>query len=264
MKAWYDTGMFRTRDFILVFTAVAFLLMAIGVTVFNQRAASNVSQENVFAQQLSAEGGAEIQNNSDFSRSEKLKSMRDKIALSSDLSISSPEPEPLFTEVNPTTTESVFAENTLQQCPSYQTYNGMWSPFGVQIEEVEGARLVYRVSEREVISTSSTPTVETFKDVVVQLPVRSFPAVSTSCVYSDVIGIANDGSLIRNSEVGVYGIFDSKTVVGYALDGFPIYGSGSAATDACGGVMGLSGYQYQISSTRDTIINCFSAAPVRI
>ncbi len=256
--------MFRTRDFILVFTTVAFLLMAIGVTIFNQRGVSSVSQENVFAQQLSVEGGAEVQNNSDFSRSEKLKSMRDKIALSSELSISSPEPEPLFTEVVPTTTETALVDNTLQQCPSYQSYTGSWSPFGVQIEEVEGARLVYRTVERAIVSTSSTPAVETYKDVIVQLPVRSFPAVSTSCIYADVIGIANDGSLIRNSEVGVYGIFDSTTVVGYALDGFPIYGSGSAATDSCGGVMGLSGYQYQISTERDTILNCFSAAPIRI
>ena len=34
--------------------------------------------------------------------------------------------------------------------------------------------------------------------------------------------------------------------------------------DACGGIMGVAGYQYQISADRETIINCFAAPPVSI
>ena len=65
---------------------------------------------------------------------------------------------------------------------------------------------------------------ETGPSAVLQLPSRTMPAASPSCIGSDVIGIANDGSLIRNDELSLYGVFGSETRIGYALDGLPIYG----------------------------------------
>jgi hypothetical protein len=145
-----------------------------------------------------------------------------------------------------------------------------WSPTGIKIEEAEGARLVYRPVEasapvtQNAGSTSAPILIQPQRNILAQLPVRTFPAANTSCIASDVIGIANDGSLIRNNEAGVYGIFNSSTLVGYALDGFPIYGSSSEAGDTCGGIMAAEGYRYQISPQRDTILHCYSAAPIRL
>jgi hypothetical protein len=90
------------------------------------------------------------------------------------------------------------------------------------------------------------------------------PLNSESCVASDVIGIATDGSLIRNNEVGAYGVFGGGTLVGYALDGFPIYGVSEQKADICGGAMVGGQYRYVISSERATIINCFAGAPVAL
>ena len=102
------------------------------------------------------------------------------------------------------------------------------------------------------------------KDILVQLPVRSAPLSDTRCLKQDVVGIATDGSLIRNTEVGLYGIFGPDTLIGYALDGFPIYGSGRNNTDMCGGYMSPTGYRYQLSADQETMIYCFSGIPVSL
>ena len=74
-----------------------------------------------------------------------------------------------------------------------------------------------------------------------QLPVRNIPSGGTTCISTDVIGIATDGSLIRNNEAGVYGIFGANTLVGWALDGFPIYGSSIQLATCVEGLWPLKG-----------------------
>ena len=263
--------MIRTRDLFLVLTAIAFLCMAIGVTVFSKlQNTDSVGTDLQPAVVHSGEYGAEVATAENFSRAQKLQTMRDKIAASEQLSITAPEPEEILEELPATTTASsseVAVTTEVQLCPGYAASSVNWSPVGIQIEEVEGARLVYKeqvVTESVGTGTSTETQTATVRDILVQLPVRNFPAAAASCISSDVIGIATDGSLIRNNEAGVYGIFGSNTLVGWALDGFPIYGSSAAAGDACGGVMAAEGYRYQISAQRDTIIHCFSATPIRL
>ena len=247
--------------------------MAIGVTVTNQLRASSVqgtglqptkSQQTDFV--------ATTDNVHEFSRSEKLQQLKDKIAASSELSIAAAPPVEILEEApvtNSTSSAEVLAQGP-QLCPGYFQATPNWSPLDVQIAEAEGVRLVYR--EREVVvptpvstSTQGGPAeTQVQRDILAQLPIRTIPSASTSCIPTDIVGIATDGSLIRNGEAGVYGIFGSNTLVGWALDGFPIYGSSATAGDVCGGVMTTQGYRYQISAQRDTIINCFSANPIRL
>jgi hypothetical protein len=78
------------------------------------------------------------------------------------------------------------------------------------------------------------------------------------------VGVAKDGSLIRNNEARLYGIFGEQTLVGYALDGFPIYGISESVVDACGGVSVAGQYRYQLSVERENIINCFAAKPIAL
>lgn len=261
----------RTRDFVLVLITIVFLVMVIGTTVFTQgQAAAQQKTQLQPAVVQDGEYSAVVFDPHEFSRSQKLQQMRDKIAASSQLTITEPKPVQVIEEVSSSTATSTLEESVrgLQVCQEYAPAGIQWSPAGIQIEEVEGARLVYRASEEPITtmpdsSPTSTPIlIDSRRDVLLQLPVRNLPTVSTSCISSDVIGIANDGSLIRNTEAGVYGIFNSSTLVGYALDGFPIYGSSPEVGDVCGGVMTAEGYRYYISKQRETILNCYSAPPV--
>jgi len=265
--------MLRTRDFVLVLITVAFLVLAIGSTVFNQK--QSTGQQTVGLQPAVGYDGeytAVSVNPHEFSRAQKLQEMQEKIAASRQLSIAAPEPVEVMEEVTASTSSSTSAvlARGPQLCPGYAATNVNWSPTGIKIEEAEGARLVYKtveISAPAIQNTDSTSTpviTQPQRNVLAQLPVRNIPAASTFCLPSDVIGIATDGSLIRNNEAGVYGIFNSSTLVGYALDGFPIYGSSSEAGDTCGGTMATEGYRYQISSQRDTILNCYAATPIRL
>lgn len=265
--------MYRTRDFVLVLTSVAFLLTAIGVTVSSR--ARDGGQQNAElkpAAGQSTEYSAVIENSHTFSRAEKLQSMRDKIAASGQLSIIAPGPIEASEELADTASSTPASELTdeVQLCPGYAVSNVAWSPIGVQIEEAEGIRLVYRSKESPStaaeVTTSNNLSANAIsqREPLAQLPIRNFPAARSSCIQTDIVGIATDGSLIRNNEVSLYGIFSSNTLVGWALDGFPIYGSAASTGDTCGGVTASDGYRYQISSQRDTIINCFSASPIRL
>jgi hypothetical protein len=165
----------------------------------------------------------------------------------------------------PTSTpeESVAAEPLL--CPTYQLYGGSWIPAGLSIEVVEGARLVTRQRPPSAsVSASGTLALAPDRVVLLQLPIRLSPSATPSCLPSDVVGIATDGSLIRNGEGGLYGVFGAETLIGYALDGFPIYGMHDIRGDICGGAVVAGQYRYHLSSTRDTILNCFSAPPISV
>jgi hypothetical protein len=265
--------MFRTRDFILVLTTVAFLVLAIGATVFTQwQTAAEQKTQLQPAVIQDGEYSAVTFNSHEFSRAEKLQEMRKKIAASSQLSITAPNPVEMTQEATTSTSTAASQElvSGLQLCPGYTASNVNWSPVGAQIEEAEGARLVYKTREESPVviqntgATTSPAIMPPQRVVLAQLPVRTVPAVNPVCIPFDVIGIANDGSLIRNNEAGVYGIFNSSTLVGYALDGFPIYGSAAEVGDTCGGIMAAEGYRYQISLQRETIINCYAATPIRL
>jgi hypothetical protein len=76
-----------------------------------------------------------------------------------------------------------------------------------------------------------------------------------------VVGIARDGSLIRNSDAELYAVFGPEVLIGYLLDGFPLYGASNLPTDACGGAEIGGSYRYYLSPKRDWVISCFTAAP---
>jgi hypothetical protein len=255
--------MFRTRDFVLLFTAITFLVSAIGVTLFVQGTASSSSaSSNAALQQQLASVGADdyqavIATHEGLDRAQRVAQMRDKIAEATDLR--APEPEvPVVIESESVTTTEVEAVATagLDQCLSYAPYLGFWDARNLSVVEGEGAILVTR---SEVLPTGSST-----QTTLLQLPKRVASAPDQSCVGSDVIGIANDGSLIRNDELGLYSVFSSDTRIGYALDGFAIYGTGNAPVDQCGGRVQNGQYRYELQPGGEFIINCFASAPVRL
>ena len=64
-----------------------------------------------------------------------------------------------------------------------------------------------------------------------------------------------------NNEASFYRGFGSEYLIGYARDGFPIYGYYEGSTDACGGYEHASGYRYTVTPTNDNLLQCFSGQP---
>ena len=250
---------FRSRDFFLFSLTFAVLVIAIVAAAVDGR--KTVTMSAVPSQMLAAVSGDTdypvLANTIDINaeREARLQEMRQQVISRNPVTIK----EPTIT-VEP---ELIAVDTALKQepelCPVYATYGKEWSPLGIKNEVVEGARLIYR----EVAHLPSAE-VGTQKEVLLQLPLRLEPTPSRYCLPQDVIGVALDGSLIRNQETRLYGVFGNDTLVGYALDGFPIYGRGPEAGDGCGGIRATDGYRYQIATGRDHIINCFSGTPISL
>jgi len=256
---------FRTRDFALFLFSVAFIVAGIFVTV-----------EQNFGKHGQVAAVAQFENNStdeivyeavvlptrEVPRASRLAELRDKIA---DFVL--PEVEEVAEEVEAeeeVVTAATVEPGNITLCGNYRTANAVWSPAGLQFEVVEGARLVYRTNEKTVVDELGVSNVVKEREVVAQLPLRSAPQSTKSCIATDIVGIALDGSLIRNNEHSLYQVFGEETVVGYALDGFPIYGLSSRPADECGGVTLATGYGYVLSATRDGVLGCFSGAPISL
>ncbi|MCA9362479.1 hypothetical protein KC906_03810 [Candidatus Kaiserbacteria bacterium] len=267
--------MFRTRDFLLVFTTVAFLVLSIGATLLKQYVAPATTTPSVqLATVTDREYDAEVLLPETISREERLAEMRRKIAAGNGFTVSAaPIPELESTlETEPAAPTSTTASTTMGtivvfECPSYQVYGGAWPRSGVSLMVSEGNRVIYQEMEASLLppsSATSSTQVTLQPNTLLQLPIKLTPALAPSCLPSDVVGVAQDGSLIRNVEAGLYGVFGENTLIGYALDGFPIYGVSSVPTDACGGTTIAGQYRYYLSDEREMIINCFAAPPVAL
>ena len=269
--------MVRTRDLVILVLSVIALSLVIAVTWFSQRdSGSSESNQVVLNEVTDKEYSAGTPDSEELSREERLAEMKRRVAESEGKQVAVTETEieldPVITEAS-TTDEQVSEEvavGGLQQCVNYQAYAGIWPVNGLQTDVVEGSRVYFLeiVSEYELSDTATSGVTlppDTSRDVRLQLPLGVSPAANPSCIGSDVVGVAKEGSLIRNKEAGLYGVFDSDTLIGYALDGVPIYGASDTRLDACGGTVGEDNqYRYHLSSDRETVINCFSAPPVKL
>lgn len=263
------TLMFRTRDFILIFTTIVFLVLAIGSTSIYQSFIDGRAGEAIkFVDTDNKDYGVEIEVNENDERANRLAEMKSKIAASGDLSFSAPVTE--ASEEVVATLETTEPEQSAPiSCDNYSTYNGVW-PNNAKLAEVEGARIAFTESEVEkeimpaTASSSAVMGTEVVKNVLLQLSLYPFPQAKSTCLASDVIGIAQEGSLIRNDEAGLYSVFGSDTLIGFALDGFPIYGLSDESGDVCGGRMVNGRYVYYLSKDREVIINCFKGLPAKL
>jgi hypothetical protein len=233
-----------------------FLVSAIGVTLWEQQsdaATSGALIPDVNTLVAIPEFEGVVTTEVKLTRAERVAIMRSKIAAAPQLTA----PEVVIPAeeqvINDLATSSVA---TAVLCANYAPYRGFWDARALAVAQSEGAILISQTVQ-EINGSSSIQT-------LVQLPARVLPNGTTACIGSDVIGIANDGSLIRNDEVGLYGLFGSDTRIGYALDGFPIYGTGPLAVDNCGGRVAGGQYRYELQNGSATILNCFAATPVTL
>lgn len=261
--------LFRTRDFLLFLLTTAFLVVGIASTigidlsVARQKASLISFQDNgeeVIYKAVLPEVVPET-------RTSRLSELKDKVVafLGANKDVFVVPEEEVIEEVS---SEVTVIDGSVLNCPNYSALNISWSPKDLNFEIVEGARIVSRSAPEVALApiSSSTEALPIFSapDVVLQLPLRTAPLAKKTCLNTDVVGIALDGSLIRNKEQGLYGVFGESTLVGYALDGFPIYGLSSQKTDSCGGSTASGEYRYFLSKDREGVIGCFSGVPTQI
>ncbi len=248
----------HSRNFLLYLLSVAFLVIAITTTYLEgKRELSVFPWQNQDASNDEVDYKAVVASKTLPDRDARLKAWREEIGrIDFNETISAPVEE----SVTETAVVSPTETTDPQYCPNYPTGAPSWPNAGVKLVVVEGARLVFTEVPALVVA-SSTEASAPVKNVLLQLPLSSFPSKNQSCIASEVIGVATDGSLIRNTETKLYSVFGAETLIGYALDGFPIYGTGEVATDRCGGIMIAGEYRYILSKERAGMLNCFAGSP---
>jgi hypothetical protein len=259
---------FRTKDFILFTVAVAFLLVGIIGTVardITRVSGSNQASLINFVVDVAEYEAEVLLLDSNLDRPSNLASLKraveERMKTSQNQTVvSSPASDPPNVPLVTPAVRLPFL------CSDYRPYNDFWSTDQLVFEVVEGARLLFRdVTTLESGATDlGDESSDLYRQAVLQLPLQSFPATKESCLATDVIGLALDGSLIRNNEFTLYGIFSEDTLVGYALDGFPIYGQTTRQTDECGGATMGGEYKYFIDKNREAVLNCFSGLPAAL
>lgn len=261
--------MFRTRNLAIVATFVSAGTLGAAVAMFdtsmfggNQLAALGLAvqdEEKSFSAKLPEDEGK-------FNFDERVSELRDKIA-GRNISDNDAESEVEVTEAT-TTVEDVASEEdsgevailSEKRCSLYQPAGTLWDARGVKMQISEGARVFYRNGTATAsVGSSTTPT----REVLAELPLRR-SASGAYCVPTDVIGITENGFLIKNSDVALFASYGGSALIGYALDGLPIYGASGVKTDQCGGTVVSGQYRYVLDSNRETIIACYAATPVAI
>lgn len=257
--------MFRTRDFLLFSIITAFLVLGIITTINVNGQSSWLKVANFINNDV--EYKAIVPEVATLNREENLSKMREKIAQASNSgNLASVATASLEEEVKDEEgkDEEVIVIGKIDKCTHYNDMAVAWSAVGLKFEVVEGARIVYRDLAYEA-ATLGSEMAGASREIVAQLPLRSIPTSVQNCLGSSVVGIALDGSLINNSDYTAYKIFGAETLIGYALDGFPIYGlNDTADVDQCGGSTEGSQYRYYLSSDREGMIGCFSGDPISL
>lgn len=261
--------MIRTRDFVLFIVALLFLGVAITLTVgIGKR--STPSLDPVVWDTSHENELLALSNDKTLNRQTIIDRLKDRLALNEERIEPSPSVEapegaeetvPVETDVRNEIQRCLYPDDSLALMPK-------WPLTGVHVEPKEGVRLVY-ITQDVVVSSSTVPATSSSSvgDVVTTLtPLLTLPLVpqkqaASACVPSEIVGVTNWGILIFNSEVKSYRGIPANVLIGYARDGFPIYGTYDGEVDACGGYDHPGGYRYTVSSSRPHIIGCYVGTP---
>ena len=260
--------MLRTRDFILFFAVIVFLLIAIAATVWHSGRAPGsitVSKDMMFDSTTATYTAAVV--SMPDTKSDRLAILRKKI---SDLGpmIAAPEPtepteptEPAATEPEqPSATSTVAVTDTVDLCATHRIKSVPELTGQLLYVERDGSRVFYSNASQFAVATATVS-----DTIVLTLPLRTTPLNFASCIGTDVVAVTVSGAPIRNADYAKYHGLGEATLIGYTLDGFPLYGATSnLATDSCGGASIGGAYRYYLSEERDGVLGCFSGIPITL
>lgn len=213
--------------------------------------------------------GAVSGNTTALDRAANVARLREKLAL--DTSTITPEPDTFVEDIPITETDAPQApEWTVNRClypDDVLPYVAAWPMNRVRIAVEGGYRLAY---SEEVVATDSLPVgsstatsqpSETIRTIYLSMPLAPAALPVPSCVPSEVVGVTPSGILLLNSNADIWQNVASESLIGYARDGYPIYGRYDGEVDECGGYTASTGYRYSIGSARPFMIGCFKATP---
>lgn len=265
--------MIRSRDVILFVLVVWVLLLAISVTVWQDSTARTVVTDKTTDWQTAGTTAPDVryqavplETTEGTDRAATIARLQEKIAAGEIIS------DPMPSVVESESATPVAASTTaraVQRCPYPDDslgYISTWPVRSMNSELSEGARLFYteEVVNRSVSATTTPENQETVRTTWLQLPQFPQPLASAACVPSEVIGLHTNGTLLFNVDAAAYSSVDENTLIGYARDGYPIYGQYDGDVDACGGYQHPTGYRYVIHPDDTTFLQCFTAAPQAI
>ena len=261
---WYHCTMVRTRDLLLFVGALVFLLCSIFITLIKEHGGviskGTPVQFNVASgSSLSFSATTDTQQ---VDRQANIERLRKELA-KTDMVIVGPSLDQSDIPSNATTTEQTKPEGrTIQSCTGDDTISRIqnWPKNNVSIKNQDSMRQIVHTVETS--SSSASTTVIT--TILMNIPQNPLVTGSAHCVPSDVIGVTLSGKLMRNADTQFYRAYGPNYLIGYARDGFPIYGSYGGETDSCGGYMDPSGYRYSITPKNDFIVGCFVADPAML
>lgn len=258
----------RKRDFILFILCIVFLVLAIGSTYLYQNNtlpfADTISVDFSYDER-SLEGAASPEVTED--RTATIARLKEKIAEGAGLNQGVPNLDAI-----PETPEAApvpSGTRTVQRCtPAVDDTLRIasWPKTGVSVKAVEGVRLVSeaRVVAKQSTSSSST-SLTTIDTPLLQLSLVQLRNPNDSCIAGEIIGVTPAGALIKNGDASLYAGFSEVMLIGYALDGLPIYGvkSDTASLDACGGESQVAGYRYYLRAEDDFMLGCYAGTPAK-
>jgi len=255
--------MIRTRDLILFIVVLFFLGTSIISTVTSKDEVP-VSDTKVLFNSTEYQGGA-ISSEVALDRKSILERLRVKLANSTEqiepvASVEAPEVDKVFSSDGVTLQRCLYPDDALSIVPK-------WPLADVQMSFQGNVRMAYieqLVPDVPAIASSSVPTAsEPIIKSLLKMPLIPQKLPEVTCVPSEVVGVTDKGILIFNGDVATYRKIHQDSLVGFARDGFPIYGVYNGTVDACGGYDHPAGYRYTVSSERDYIIGCYVATPAK-
>ncbi|MEX0917725.1 MAG: hypothetical protein WDZ93_01060 [Candidatus Paceibacterota bacterium] len=248
--------MVRTRDFLVYVLTLVFLVSAIGFTVLSDSntPSERVAKQVTFVPNTATAYGALASGTDGEDRTAYIEAMKAKLARGEGRIEGAPV---VFTSVDDfvaATTNTYDGERTILWCDVPERVDHiltLWHERPVTLETLEGAR----VAIQQTASSSNK--------ALLQLPMRTTRAPHDSCLAHEIVGVGTDGGLITNDQVWRFFGSNTDTLLGYALDGFPIHGfaADESQLDQCGGMSTPSGYAYFLRGGEDFILGCFASAP---
>ncbi len=270
--------MLRSRDLVIFLGIIVCLSIGIAYTYITDTNMPTFEGTKVFFNTDSSNANVftAISSEKKVDRGANINRLRALLASNTEVLTSS-----LSVESEPQVAESPVAVAVLEKnvallkCPGMDDgviYIQQWPVSDTTIVVKDGMRSVVHIVKEMVLPTSSVEATTTASSSVVLMPSVSpktlllmpmYPSkVATArCVQSEVVGVTLTGALLSNSDAHFYRSSDSSELIGYARDGFPVYGAYGGEVDSCGGYMHPEGYRYTISKDRNFILGCYVGAP---
>lgn len=260
--------MIRTRDFVLFIAILLFLGVGIATTVFNGRSDADVPNSLTLTEGASTAGG--LQEDTLLDRSSTIARLREKIKNSDTVIAVSPSvtADTAAVEQSEDFTDAA-APGGLQRCIAGDDSLALVPSWPLNKTEflVEGTTRSVITTKQVVVRTNVSTTspaaemIETVTTALLTMPLLPVKLAVAACVPSEVIGVSERGMLLFNRDMRAYSSVPENVRIGYARDGFPIYGVYSGEVDQCGGYEHPTGYRYTVSPEREYVIGCYVAEP---